>query len=308
VDTADTLKLLADPTRLRLVRLLWQEELSVAELQDILEMGQSRISTHLGLLRQGNLVTDRRDGKRSYYQVNHSLPKAHLKIVEVVCESSNGDELAEQDRQNLNRILAQRQKLSEEFFNTIAGRLGRNYCPGRSWEAIGHFLLKLTPPLVVADLGAGEGLLAQLLARRAKQVYCIDNSPRMVEVGTELAAKNGFDNLEYKVGDIENVPLGDNSIDLCFLSQALHHANHPQKALAEAYRILKPGGQLIVIDLAEHQFEKARELYADRWLGFPRSTLYQWMKDCGFQEIDASIVAREDIEPNFETLLASGVK
>jgi ArsR family transcriptional regulator len=130
----------------------------------------------------------------------------------------------------------------------------------------------------------------------------------MVEFGSELADKNGFTNLSYKLGDIENVPLKDQSVDLALLSQALHHAQHPQTAVAEAYRILKPGGQIIIIDLLEHHFEKARELYADTWLGFSENTLYQFLKSCGFQQVKVDVVAREEQEPNFETVLASGVK
>jgi len=190
----------------------------------------------------------------------------------------------------------------------VAGRLGKHYCPGRSWEAIGHFLLHLTPKIRIADLGAGEGLVSQLLANRAESVVCVDNSPKMVEFGRELARKNGFTNLSYQLGDIEDVPLEDNSVDLALLSQALHHAQHPQTAVAEAYRILQPGGQLIIIDLLEHQFEKARELYADTWLGFSQNVLYQFLKSSGFRQVNVDVVAREEQEPNFETVLASGVK
>jgi ArsR family transcriptional regulator len=212
------------------------------------------------------------------------------------------------DQANLKRILEKRKQKSEQYFNSVAGRLGKHYCPGRSWEAIGHFLLHLTPKIKIADLGAGEGLVSQLLANRAESVVCVDNSPKMVEFGSELADKNGFTNLSYKLGDIENVPLKDQSVDLALLSQALHHAQHPQTAVAEAYRILKPGGQIIIIDLLEHHFEKARELYADTWLGFSENTLYQFLKSCGFQQVKVDVVAREEQEPNFETVLASGVK
>ena len=190
----------------------------------------------------------------------------------------------------------------------IAGKLGKNYCPGRSWEAIGHLALRLTPQIVIADLGAGEGLISQLLARRAEQVWCIDNSPRMVEVGTELALKNGLANLAYKLGDIEAVPLRDQSVDLAILSQALHHAQHPQKAIDEAYRILRPNGQVLILDLKEHTFEKAHELYADVWLGFTEYALHQFLKKPGFQQVEVNVVAKETAEPCFETLLASGIK
>lgn len=304
----DILKILSDPTRLRLLALLSREELSVAELQDILGMGQSRISSQLALLRQVNLVSDRREGKNAFYSLRTPLPPKTAALLKAAIESVGELAVMAEDRENLDRALQKRRRTQEQYFNLIAGRLGKNYCPGRSWEAIGHLALRLTPAIDIADLGAGEGLLSQLLARRARQVWCIDNSPRMVEVGTELAKKNGLDNLAYKLGDIENVPLADKSVDLAILSQALHHAQHPQSAVDEAYRILRPGGQILVLDLNEHTFEKARELYADVWLGFKESALHAFLKKAGFGKVDVTAVARENAEPYFETLLANGTK
>ncbi len=306
--TWDTLKVFSDPTRLRILALLQREELSVAELQDILGMAQSRISSQLSLLRQADLVTDRREGKKAFYSLHARLPAKQLQLLSAATAAI--DELPElaEDRANLDRILARRRQHAEAYFNLIAGKLGKNHCPGRSWEAIGHLALRLAPAITIADLGAGEGLVSQLLARRAKQVWCIDNSPRMVEVGTELAAKNGLANLTYKLGDIENVPLPDRSADLAILSQALHHAQHPQRAIEEAARILKPGGQILILDLKEHFFEKARELYADVWLGFKESALHAYLKKAGFEQVEVTVVSREANEPHFETLLASGQK
>nr|WP_309397638.1 metalloregulator ArsR/SmtB family transcription factor [Cerasicoccus maritimus] len=304
----DTLKLLADPTRLRLIQLLRREELSVAELQELLDMGQSRISSHLALLRQGGLLTDRKEGKKTFYSLSEDIGATTERLIDASYEAAKGEPEFAEDAKNLERVLDRRRRASEEYFNQVAGRLGRNYCPGRSWEAIGHFLLHLTPRIKIADLGAGEGVLSQLLAQRAEAVYCIDNSPRMVEVGTELAAKNGIDNLYYKLGDIETVPLEDNSVELALLSQALHHAEKPSRAIAEAYRILKPGGRLVILDLKEHQFEKAHELYADRWLGFSENTLYHWLKETGFGGVQVNVVSREEQDPFFETIMASGEK
>src|SRR5688572_28663891 len=285
-----------------------REELSVAELQEILGMGQSRISSQLALLRQVNLVSDRREGKKAFYSLRASLPPKSLVLLKAATESVSDLTVINEDRDNLDRILQKRRRLSEQYFNLIAGRLGKNHCPGRSWEAIGHLALRLTPAIDIADLGAGEGLVSQLLAHRARQVWCIDNSPRMVEVGTELAQKNGLANLTYKLGDIEQVPLADKSVDLAILSQALHHAQHPQAAVTEAHRILRPGGQLLILDLNEHTFEKAHELYADVWLGFKESALHTFLRKAGFAKVEVTMVARENVEPYFETLLASGLK
>jgi len=304
----DILKTLSDPTRLRLLALVLREELSVAELQDILTMGQSRISSQLALLRTVNLVSDRREGKNAFYSLRSNLPIKTLALIKACIEAVGDLPIMAEDRENLDRILQKRRRTQEQYFNLIAGRLGKHYCPGRSWEAIGHLALRLTPAIEIADLGAGEGLVSQLLAQRARQVWCIDNSPRMVEVGTELAKKNGLANLAYKLGDIEHVPLPDRSVDLAILSQALHHARHPQAAVAEAFRILRPGGQILALDLNEHGFEKARELYADVWLGFKESAIHGFLKKAGFAKVEVSVVARETVEPYFETILASGLK
>ena len=285
-----------------------KEELSVAELQEILGMAQSRISSQLAQLRQAGFVADRREGKKAFYSLRAGLPPRQLALLKAADEAVTDAPEFSEDRDNLDHILQKRRRVAEQYFTLIAGRLGKGYCPGRSWEAIGHLALRFVPPIVVADLGAGEGLISQLIAHRAERVWCIDNSPRMVEVGTELARKNGLANLAYKLGDIENVPLPDKSVDLAILSQALHHASHPQAAVDEAFRILRPGGQLTVLDLKEHAFERARELYADVWLGFKESILHGLLKKAGFQHVEVNVVSRETVEPCFETLLASGIK
>ena len=306
--TWDILKLLSDPTRVRLISLLRAEELSVGELSEILDMAQSRISSQLAQLRANELVQDRREGKKAFYILQPNLSAQAVTLLSAACEAVAEEKELVEDKSNLNRVLQKRRAHQEQYFNLIAGKLGKNYCPGRSWEAIGHLALKLAPKIEVADLGAGEGLISQLLARRVAKVWCIDNSPRMVEVGTELAAKNGLANLTYKLGDIETVPLPDRSVDLAILSQALHHAQHPDVAIQEAYRILKPGGQLLLLDLKAHTFENAREIYADVWLGFSENTLHGFIRSAGFDQVEVTTVSREEQAPYFETLLASGVR
>jgi ArsR family transcriptional regulator len=307
-DPWETLRLLADPTRSRILHLLHRGELAVGELQEILGLPQSRISTHLALLRKARLVNDRRDGKKSFYSLARDLPASVAGIIDAALAASAREPKSAADQRALQRIVEKRRQKAEQHFNLVADRLGRNYCPGRSWEAIGQMLFLLTPRVRIADLGAGDGTLSRLLARQAESVHCVDNSPRMVQVGRALAKKEHLRNLTYVLGNIEKVPLPDRSIDLALLSQALHHAENPRQALAEAFRILKPGGRLLILDLRAHRFEKARELYADRWLGFKENDLHDWIEEAGFSQSEVRVVAKETKEPCFETILATGMK
>ena len=300
-----SLKLLADATRLRLLLLLREEELSVVEIQEILGMGQSRISNHLSQLKSAKLVRDRRAGKNIYYG-----PAAHWDepIKEILAAGSREIAEAAQDRAALQLLRHKRQDKVREYFDKLAGKFGRSYCPGRSWKGFAHMLLALVGPVTVADLGAGEGTLSQFLARRAKAVIAVDNSEKMVEFGAQLAREHGLNNLEYRLGDLEDPPLADASVDLVLLSQALHHASNPARAIVAAHRILKPGGRILLLDLLAHQFENARDLYADLWLGFSEVQIDTFLSNAGFQEIDITIVDREPKPPHFQTLFATGVK
>lgn len=298
-----SLKLLSDPTRLRILRLVENESLSVAELQEVLGMGQSRISTQLSLLKTEGLVSDERSGKNNIYTCTADadlMEVARLAAAEV--PEVNADEAA------LQHLLRKRRDSSRAYFDELAGRFGKDYVPGRSWKALAEALIKVLNYQVVADLGAGEGTLAQLLAQRAEKVIAVDLSPKMVEFGQNLAIQNGLTNLEYRIGDIENPPIDDASLDLAILSQALHHAEHPQRAIDAAFRILKPGGRLIVLDLLQHNFEEARELYADRWLGFSESDLAAMLEKSGFIRVETIVADRETEPPKFQTLLGIGVR
>jgi ubiquinone/menaquinone biosynthesis C-methylase UbiE len=298
-----SLRLAADPNRLRILLLLEQEELSVAEVQEILAKGQSQVSTHLSQLKQAGLVDDRRTGKNAFYR-----SKAPAELMELLRQAAREVPEAEQDREALRLVLRKRQDTMRRYFDELAGKFGRQYVPGRSWKGIAEAVLKLLPPMVIADLGAGEGTISQLMAQRAKKVIAIDNSGKMVEFGAELARKHGIGNLEYRLGDLEDVPIRTGTVDLAFLSQALHHAVHPERAIAEAWRIVKPGGRIAILDLNRHHFEEAREMYADLWLGFTELEIEKYLKGAGFRNVETAVVYREPEAPHFETLLGIGQK
>jgi ArsR family transcriptional regulator len=303
------LRLLADPSRLRILLLVEREELSVAELQEILGMGQSRISTHLAQLKQAGLVEDRRNGKSILYRLKPGAQaNGFSEMLGVLRHAAAEIPEAEQDSEALRLALRRRQDKMRSYFDELAGKFGRNYVPGRSWQGLAETLLTLMPPMVIADLGAGEGTFSQLLARRSKKVIAVDNSEKMLEYGRELALKHGVKNLEYRKGDLEEVPIEDAAVDLAFFSQALHHAQHPDRAVKEAWRILKPGGRIVVLDLLRHSYEEARELYADLWLGFTEVEVTRFLRQAGFKNIETSVVHSEESAPHFETLLAVGDK
>ena len=308
--TVNLLRLLADETRLRLLLLLEEEELSVAELQEILGMGQSRISSHLAQLKRAGVVEDRRAGKNVYYGASKIGGRngARARLHEVMRTLAREIPETSRDRTALKLALRKRQDKTREYFDELAGKFGRDYVPGRSWKALAHALISLLPPLTVADLGAGEGTLSQLLAKRARKVIAVDNSPKMVEFGSALAKKHELRNLEYRLGDIEDPPIEKSSVDLAILSQALHHAAKPERAIEAAHRILKKNGRVIVLDLLSHRFEKARALYADHWLGFSELRLHDLLEQAGFKDIEVSVVSREKQSPHFQTVLATGLK
>ena len=197
--TLKSLRALSDPTRLRIVALLEKDELSVNELQNVTHMGQSRISTHLGLLQDAELVQSRREGKRTFYRLNQSADSTAREFISVAVRGAKEMPEHAADEVNLKRILARRNDKQQLYFNQIAGRFDRSYGPGRSWQAFGQMLLRVLPPLVVADLGAGEGLLSELLAQRCKKVIAVDNSEKIVAFGAAKAKKNGLKNLEFRL-------------------------------------------------------------------------------------------------------------
>jgi len=302
------LKALSDNTRIRLVALLSLEELSVNEIQQITGLGQSRISTHLNILQETKLIYFRKEGKKSVYNINPNSTKEAQQAVHLATKSAQESDHYHDDVKNLKRVIKQRNKQAQVYFNQVAGRFDQKYGPGRSWQAFGQLLLRLIPPLDIADLGSGEGLMGELLANKARKVICVDNSKKIVRFGQQKVKKAGLKNIQFSYGDIEDIPLKSKSVDVALLSHALHHAQQPQKALSEACRILRPGGHLIILDLLEHQFENAKELYGDHWLGFPINTLHEWVENAGFKGIEITEAAREEEPPHFTTLLVVAQK
>ena len=301
-----TLRVVADPNRLRILLLLRDEGLSVAELQEVLVMGQSTISTHLSQLKQARLVEDRRTGKSSLYSL--TIDPANGIVAELLTQAQREIPESKQDRDAARRVVKKRQDKMRSFFDSVAGRMGKDYVPGKSWKGVAEALLHLLPPMAIADIGAGEGAFALLLAQRATKVIAVDSSARMIEVGREALQRHGIKNVEYRLGDMEELPIEDGAVELVFFSQSLHHALHPERALQEASRILGPQGRIVILDLVKHRFEEAREMYADEWLGFGEAEMEAMLGKAGFAGVQTSVVHKETEAPHFQTLLVVAEK
>jgi ArsR family transcriptional regulator len=309
------LKALADPTRLRILHLLTQTELTVAELTRILATGQSSVSQHLAQLRDAGLIVDRKDGTKSFYSrtngaggagANGSAPaaQAYAELAGSIEESAE----AKQDLAALRDVLRARQQEAQEYFDRIAEAIEHEYLPGRTWEGLAKALLRLLPRARIADLGIGSGELTLLLCDASEKVIGVDYSQPMLDRVRAKAERAGVKNLELRLGDLESLPLAAGEVDVVVLSQALHHAEQPARALAEAHRVLAPGGRLLLLDLLKHRERWTREKFQDRWPGFHSRELVQWLGDAGFGDADCSVVARERQPPYFQTLLAVATK
>ncbi len=296
------LKALGDETRLRILHLLRHEELSGTDLMEILNMGQSRISTHLNLLKEVGLVTDRRAGRRIYYSLAPGDPTT---LLESVLEQSRSSPELAADAAGLEALRERRREESRAYFDRVAGSFGDRVLPGRTWEGLARALLQLVPPGRYCDLGIGDGLLTLMLAEVATTVTAVDHSREMVGQLQQRCRERGIENIEAVEGEIESLPLPDASHDVVVMSQALHHARSPERALREARRVLVPGGRLVVLDLLAHTEDWVREKLQHVWLGFTESDLRELIARCAFDRVSIQRAARDPQPPHFMTLLAT---
>jgi SAM-dependent methyltransferase len=303
--TSRLLKALADETRLRVLHLLAQEELSGSDLMEILNMGQSRISTHLALLKEVGLVTDRRHGRRSLYTI---APGPATALWDSVLAENRSSPEFEADLAGLETLRDRRADETRAYFDRVAATFGDQVLPGRTWEGLARGLLQLAPRGRYVDLGIGDGLLTLMLSEIAHSVTAVDISAPTLTQLRARAAQKGITNVETVTGDIEDLPLPDSSYDVAVLSQALHHAADPARALREAKRILIPGGRVLVIDLLAHTEEWVREQLEHRHLGFTEGALEALLASTGFERVQIQRAARDAAPPHFMTLVASGLK
>jgi ArsR family transcriptional regulator len=308
-DASALYRLLGDEARLRLLRVLEKDRFNVKELTGILGLAQSGVSRHLGLLKESDLVVEERDGAYSFYRLsptvrdNSDTPLWPLLQAQFASAASAAAVKADEAR--LQEVL----RLRRENFEHVSPdtRDGRQLVPGRSWAAWSRALGLLLPPLEVADLGCGEGYLTVETARWARHVTAVDRSTGVLARAKALAERRKIANITWKKGELERVPIGDAAMDVALLSQALHHAAEPGAALAEAARILKPGGRLLILDLRPHDEAWVREKLGDRWFGFSDEHLSGLLTRAGFTGVRTALGARRTSDP-FTVLLAIGTK
>lgn len=292
------LRLLSDPTRVRLLALLRREELTVAELSAVLGLAQPRVSTHLAKLKDAGLVRDRRAGVSAYYRFNDSDANGAADVLGAL-ESGIDDALIAADAQRLPAALARRAR-ERGWADTVAGDMERHYSPGRTWETLARTLLQLLETGDVLDIASGDGVLAELLAPHARSIVCVDSSERVVTAARQRL--KAFRNVEVVDGDMHDLDLGKRRFDLVLMMHALTYSERPARAIAEAARVLKPGGRLLAATLANHAHRAAVAPFDHRNLGFKREELIGFARKAGLELVHCQGVSREPRPPHFEVL------
>lgn len=299
------LKVLADATRVRLLALLEGEELTVAELSSITRLAQPRVSTHLARLKEAGLVRDRRAGVSAYYRFDaEGLDTAQRALWRTLREGSD-DPLLRQDAERIPGVLAAR-AADANWADSVAGDMERHYSPGRTWEALARSALPLLSPGKVLDIASGDGVLAELLAPHAQEYICIDASARVVAAASDRLRR--FGHVEVREGDMHALPFEDGHFDLVVLMHALTYASRPAVAVAEAARVLRPGGRLLLSSLARHEHRAAVEAYGHVNLGFSDKDLRKFIEKAGLEISSSETVTREKRPPHFEVISLIGTR
>ncbi len=299
------LKVFADATRVRLLALLAREELTVAELASVTGLAQPRVSTHLAKLKEAGLARDRRSGVSAYYRFDEDqLDPAQLTLWHALRDGSH-DPLLEQDAARLPSVLAARAS-DQNWADSVAGDMERHYSPGRTWEALARTALPLLDPGDVLDIASGDGVLAELLAPHSDRYVCLDASRRVVNAASERLRPHP--NVEVHEGDMHALPFDDASFDLVVMMHALTYSAKPAQAVAEAARVLRPGGRLLLSSLGKHAHAAAVEPFGHVNLGFAHKDLQKFIEKSGMKLLDAGTVTRERRPPHFEVISLIGTK
>lgn len=293
------LKVFADATRVRLLALLEREELTVAELSAITRLAQPRVSTHLARLKDAGLVRDRRAGVSAYYRFDEgSLEPEQLSLWRMLRDGSS-DPLLRQDADRVPEVLAAR-AAEHNWADTVAGDMERHYSPGRTWEALARSVLPLMETGDVLDIASGDGVLAELLAPHAHRYACLDASSKVVMAASERLRR--LQNVEVHEGDMHALPFDEAQFDLVVMMHALTYSTQPAVAVAEAARVLRPGGRLLLSSLARHEHRAVVEAYGHVNMGFAGKELQKFATRAGLEVLSSATVTRERRPPHFEVI------
>ena len=292
-------KLLSDSTRLRLLMLVDREELSVAELAAITQLAQPRVSTHLAKLKEAGLVNDRREGVFVYYRMAGTIADQSLASLWELLRINTSDPLIQKDFERIPQVLNARGGNSN-WADSVAGDMERHYSPGRTWEVTTRAIVQLLELGDVLDVASGDGVLAELLAPRARSIKCLDISQRVVDAGKKRL--RNFSNVSFEPGDMHQLPVADASFDTVLLMHALTYTSNPQLVFNEAIRVLRPGGRLLAATLHKHAHKSAVSAYNHLNLGFKESQLKKFCTSAGLKPHNIQISAVEKRIPNFEVL------
>ena len=298
-DWSVRLKVFADATRVRLLALLELEELTVAELSSVTRLAQPRVSTHLARLKEAGLVRDRRAGVSAYYRFDEAALDPAQRALWQALRSGSDDPLLRQDAERLPTVLAAR-AADQNWADSVAGDMERHYSPGRTWEALARSALPLREAGDVLDIASGDGVLAELLAPHSHRYVCIDTSARVVAAASERLRR--LRNVEVREGDMHALPFKDASFDLVVLMHALTYAARPAQAVAEAARVLRKGGRLLLSSLARHEHKAVVDTYGHVNLGFPAKELRRFAEKAGLEVTSLETVTRERRPPHFEVI------
>jgi 2-polyprenyl-3-methyl-5-hydroxy-6-metoxy-1,4-benzoquinol methylase len=306
-DFTTTLRLLSDPARLRVLAILDGNELTVKEMTEILHLGQSTLSSQLSQLKDQGLVGYRKEGQYVFYRIpRHPVDSLEGKLMRTVRELIPEAEWYERDKRNLIHIMEKRQEASLSYFREQQTQNQRS--PGQGWESLAMGFALTIRDKAIADLGCGNGRLASLLAKNKNQVIGIDNSPNQISLANQLKPTHISGSLTFVQAPMEATGLSNGSQDLVIISHALHHIPRPADALAEASRILKIGGQVLILDLASHQESWIQDKFGDFWLGFDEQIMVDWLRESGFDTVQVEITGRDIQYPAIESIVISGIK
>lgn len=281
----DQLKALSDPTRVVLMAIFFEFELTVNELVSVLGMGQSRISRHLKIMMDASLIKNRRDGLYMHYYYEESPENDICGLLSEKIRPFLTDEL----RSSCNRVLEERRERTRHFFNSIAEQwteLKRDIIGTIDINETVLQLLNRYSLLTVADLGCGDGEFSKLLTERYSKVIGVDNSPEMIRLARTRFQDDAVP--DFRIGAIEHLPMRDNELDCALLILVLHHLSDPQAGLAEIHRTIRDDRYFVLVDFDRHEKSELHERYGDRWPGFSRDELHTMLETCGFSVLDYS--------------------